>query len=174
VTITPDTKDWTWVLLRPCAECGYDASSVDRAAVAARTRATLPLWRAALARGDAAERPRPDVWSPLEYGCHVRDVFGVFCGRLRLMLAEDDPAFPDWDQDASAVEGRYGEQDPAVVADDLVAGGEALAALFDAVPVDAWERTGRRSNGSEFTVETLALYFLHDVEHHVDDVRALT
>jgi len=29
-----------------------------------------------------------------------------------------------------------------------------------------------RSNGSQFTVETLAVYFLHDVEHHLYDVGA--
>ena len=27
--IEPDTKDWTWVLERPCPECGFDASSVS-------------------------------------------------------------------------------------------------------------------------------------------------
>lgn len=33
-----------------------------------------------------------------------------------------------------------------------------------------WERRGLRSNGSEFTVLTLAQYFLHDVVHHLHDV----
>jgi hypothetical protein len=28
--IVPDTKDWTWVLERPCPECGFDASGVRR------------------------------------------------------------------------------------------------------------------------------------------------
>ncbi|HEY5013683.1 MAG TPA: DinB family protein, partial [Acidimicrobiia bacterium] len=28
--ITPDTKDWTWVLERPCPECGFDASAFAR------------------------------------------------------------------------------------------------------------------------------------------------
>jgi hypothetical protein len=37
---------------------------------------------------------------------------------------------------------------------------------------DAWERRGIRSNGSQFTVATLAVYFLHDVEHHLHDVGA--
>ena len=26
--IVPDDKDWTWVLLRPCPECGFDASTL--------------------------------------------------------------------------------------------------------------------------------------------------
>ena len=25
MSITPDTKDWTWVLERPCPECGFEA-----------------------------------------------------------------------------------------------------------------------------------------------------
>jgi hypothetical protein len=41
---------------------------------------------------------------------------------------------------------------------------------FDTVEGDQWERTGRRSNGSVFTVRTLAVYFLHDVEHHLADI----
>jgi len=29
-SIEPDTKDWTWVLERPCPECGFDATAVRR------------------------------------------------------------------------------------------------------------------------------------------------
>ena len=172
--VEPDTKDWTWVLERPCPQCGFDASLVARAGLGDRTRATLPAYRDALARADAAERPAPGVWSPLEYGCHVRDVFRRFDERLRLMLTEDDPAFENWDQDATALADRYAEQDPAVVSAELLAAGEAIAGRFDALraaPDDVWQRPGRRSNGSRFTVESLGRYFLHDVVHHADDLR---
>ena len=30
MTIVPDEKDWTWVLRRPCPECGLDTSSFAR------------------------------------------------------------------------------------------------------------------------------------------------
>ena len=53
------------------------------------------------------------------------------------------------------------------MADQLAAEAEATAAAFDAVRPDQWERASRRSNGSSFTVRTFAIYFLHDVEHHV-------
>ena len=146
--ITPDTKDWTWVLERPCPECGFDASAVEPAQLGARIRATLPLWPEILSRADATTRPRPEVWSPVEYACHVRDVFRVFDERVRLMLDEDEPQFANWDQDASAIVGRYGEQDPATVVQELLAAGDVIAARFDSVPDDAWARRGRRSNGS--------------------------
>jgi hypothetical protein len=110
------------------------------------------------------------VWSTVEYACHVRDTCRVFRERLQLMLAEEDPVFANWDQDASAVEGDYFAQAPQAVARQLAAEAEATAAAFDAVAPDQLDRPGRRSNGSIFTVETFAVYFLHDVEHHVHDI----
>lgn len=170
--IEPDTKDWTWVLDRPCPECGYDATAVDQHAFGAALRATVPRWTRALARPDARVRPASTTWSPLEYGAHVRDAFRVFDERLRLMLAEDDPLFANWDQDAAALADRYDLQDPLVVAGELAAAAEAIAADFDAVPPDTWRRPGRRSNGSVFTVASLGAYLLHDVAHHLHDVGA--
>jgi hypothetical protein len=175
-TIVPDTKDWTWILREPCPDCGYDASTVDRAELGSRIRASAATWQGVLARPEARARPEPSVWSPLEYACHVRDVHRVFSRRLGAMLAEDGPRFENWDQDATAVEDRYDEQDPATVAGELAEAAETVAAQYDAVPVDddaAWGRPGLRSDGSEFTVETLGRYHLHDTEHHVWDMRAV-
>jgi hypothetical protein len=39
------------------------------------------------------------------------------------------------------------------------------------VPHDGWGRRGTRSNGDVFTVESLGRYHLHDVVHHLWDVR---
>jgi hypothetical protein len=41
---------------------------------------------------------------------------------------------------------------------------------YRSVPEDAWSRRGLRSNGSEFTIATIALYHLHDIAHHAWDV----
>jgi hypothetical protein len=164
----PDDKDWTWVLERPCPECGFDASTVTD--VPTRTRAAVATLRSALAEPDASDRPAPDVWSPLEYACHVRDVCIVFGARLSSMRGTDDPLFVNWDQDETALAERYWEQDPAVVSAELAQEGERVAADFATVRPDEWSRPGRRSNGSVFTVDTLSRYFLHDLEHHAHDV----
>ena len=166
----PDTKDWTWVLDRPCPECGLDTSTIDHDDVPAMLRANAVAWRDVLARDDVRTRPDPDTWSPLEYAAHVRDTCRVYTERLHLMLTQDGPAYPNWDQDATAVADRYGEQDPATVADELVDAGTRLADAFDAVPADAWDRTGARSDGAAFTIETFARYFVHDPIHHLHDV----
>jgi hypothetical protein len=170
--IEPDTKDWTWVLDQGCPECGYAASDLDPTAVGATVRALTPRWVGALSRADARKRPAPSTWSVLEYGAHVRDVHLVFAERLASMLEHDDPLFDDWDQDATALADRYDLQSPAVVAGELTEAADALAGAFDAVTGDEWDRPGRRSNGSVFTVRTIGVYFLHDVVHHLHDVDA--
>ncbi|MCP3988998.1 MAG: DinB family protein, partial [Actinomycetia bacterium] len=122
---TPDRKDWTWVLERTCESCGLDAGQLDRSDMGTRIRANAATWRALLARGSmvAARPPTPPttapVWSALEYGCHVRDVYRRFHDRIGRMLTEDAPSFADWDQNHAAVEGGYGEQDPGRVSYDL-------------------------------------------------------
>ena len=171
-TITPDSKDWTWVLERPCEECGFDSRTVAGPEIGDRVRANTAVWQQVLGRPDVATRPAPGVWSPLEYACHVVDVHRVFEARTALMLAEDDPLFENWDQDATAVAGRYAEQDPATVSGELSGAAAAAAARFDAVTGDEWARTGRRGDGAVFTVESLGRYFVHDWTHHLRDVGA--
>lgn len=169
----PDTKDWTWTLRERCPECGLAAGEVPLDEVANRAYVAAGEWVQILRSSPAvASRPRPDVWSPLEYGAHVRDVYRIFAERLLLMLDEDGPVFANWDQDETAVRERYGEQDPEVVADELEQAATALVAHVAALRPDQLDRTGRRSDGSEFTVVTLLQYFLHDVVHHLWDVTA--
>lgn len=168
--ITPDTKNWTWVLDRPCDECGFDPARVAFRDVPRLVRENAAAWPAELARPGAGTRPDDATWSPLEYGAHVRDVFRVFDARLRLMLAEEAPTFANWDQDATALDDDYAAQQPAVVADELVAAAAVVADAFEAVDDDQLDRVGLRSDGSAFTVDSLARYFVHDPVHHLHDV----
>lgn len=172
MTIKPDDKDWTWVLDQRCDDCGFDTRSIGPAEVAALLRANALAWAHILGADEVelARRPSPDVWSPLEYACHVRDVFRKFGERLALMLTEDDPGFANWDQDAAAVRDGYDKQDPATVAAELRAAAQKLATGFDAVAGEQWQRRGHRSDGARFTVATLARYLAHDPIHHVHDV----
>ena len=170
MAIVPDDKDWTWVLERACPECGFASTDLEPAQLAAAFRVNAAAWRALLDHPLALRRPSEDRWSALEYACHVRDVFRLGSYRLGLMLHEDEPTYPNWDQDATAVAERYGEQAPLVVLDELEEAGAALATLLDAVPRGGWARAGTRSDGARFTVESFARYVLHDPVHHVWDV----
>jgi len=168
--IVPDTKNWTWVIEKPCPECGFDATTFEPGEVAGLIRDNAAAWPAVLERDDVRQRPDDSTWSPLEYSAHVRDVFRLYRFRLALMLTEDDPLYPNWDQDETAVAEKYNEQDPAVVSAELLEAAEDLALAFEAVEGDKWQRPGRRSDGVSFTVASFATYFIHDPIHHLHDV----
>ena len=169
--IVPDGKDWTWVLHRPCPECGFDAATFPGTAAAAEARANAATWQQLLRDPAAAARTRPDRWSVLEYACHVRDVFRICAYRLDRMLTEDGPQYDNWDQDVTAIEDRYAEQDGETVGRAVVEAAEVIAARFETVGGDDWRRTGLRSDGAQFTIETFAQYVIHDPMHHLWDVR---
>jgi len=157
--VTPDTKDWTWVITQPCPDCGLDAASVEYEDIPRRITENAAAWVEVLQRPDVRARPRPQVWSPLASACHVRDVLVLFDQRLQRRLA---------DQDATAVHARYDEQDPAAVAEQIPPAAAQLAHRF--AQVTDRSRAGRRSDGAVFTVDSFARYLLHDPVHHLHDV----
>jgi uncharacterized damage-inducible protein DinB len=171
---TPDDADWTWVLTRPCPDCGFDAAAVEPADVPDLLRDAGRRYAAALARDDVRTRPAEGVWSTLEYACHVRDVCDVMRGRLEQVLAGGGEVvrFADWDQDETAVEQQYWRSDPDVVAREVTKAFGAAATAYALPTGTQWEWPALRSNGSEFTARTLALYFTHDIRHHLWDVNA--
>lgn len=168
--IEPDTKDWTWVLRERCPECGFAAAQHRVEDLPELLRDTTARWTEVLARRDVGERPDPTVWSPLEYACHVRDVHAVFSERVSAILNEDEPRFANWDQDLAAIEGAYADQAPADVDLALIEAAGHVAGLYSTVTESTRDRRGVRSNGSEFTIESLGQYHLHDVVHHLHDV----
>ena len=170
MAITPETKDWTWTITERCADCGYDGPSVDVTNTGNAIRALITGYTEALSAPSATQRPDTTTWSALEYGCHVRDVFRLYEYRLGLMITQDHPTYPNWDQDATAITDRYQEQDPATVAAELSDAGQSLADAFDRVTPEQWSRTGLRSDNRQFSVATFAVYMLHDPFHHLWDI----
>jgi len=168
--VAADDKDWTWVLERTCPECGFAAGGMPLDRAAAWLESAVSTLRAALHTSGARTRPAATIWSPLEYGCHVRDTCDVARERIALVLSRDDPIFANWDQDATALEKRYADQDPQVVAAELDVALSEMLQQIAAVPGDAWNRPARRSDGSRFTLATLVRYLVHDPVHHANDV----
>ncbi|HET7304042.1 MAG TPA: DinB family protein [Segeticoccus sp.] len=170
---TADSSDWTWVLTRPCPDCGFDASRLRPPEVPGILRDAEPRFGAVLERPDVRERPSAGTWSPLEYCCHVRDVCTVMTGRLEQILAGGGALvrFADWDQDEAERARQYWRAEPEQVGPQLAARLDRAADRY-AVPTGGqWAWPALRSNGSRFTAETLAQYFLHEVTHHLWDVR---
>jgi hypothetical protein len=171
MSIIPDDKNWTWVLERPCPDCGFRSDEVDPLAMGPILKAVSGDLVGLLADPRVADRPNDHTWSALEYGCHVRDVYRLYDYRLSLMIETDGAQFPNWDQDQTAIDDRYGEQDPAVAAQELMAASDALTARFATVTAEQLDRTGFRSDGAAFTISSFAKYFVHDPIHHAHDIR---
>ncbi len=160
-----------------CEECGFEYESVGPDDAPEKIRAFGRRYRAPLTRflsgedGDAVVRTRsePTVWSALEYAAHVRDVFAWYDERVRRSLVEDRPSYSGPDADEAAADGRYNEQDPGTVADELAANAERLASTFEAVGDDQWDRVHVRG-GEERSALFTAQRAVHEGNHHLLDI----
>ncbi|GAA0732867.1 DinB family protein [Dactylosporangium roseum] len=156
-----------------CEECGFDYPGVAAGALPERLSAFGPRYATALgAVADPRRRPAARVWSPLEYTCHVRDVFRVQRERLALGLRVDAPEFVPMGRDELAVSAAYNSQDPAVVLRELAAAGDALAAAFAVLDEADLERTGVYPwpERVERTLLWLGRHTVHEGEHHLMDI----
>ncbi len=86
------------------------------------------------------------------------------------MLEVCDPLYPNWDQDATALEERYDDQNPNAVISQLRSNASLLAERLEAISDDDWARKGRRSDGASFTIDSISRYMIHDPIHHLWDV----
>jgi hypothetical protein len=124
--------------------------------------------------GDAdalRRRPSADVWSPLEYACHVRDVFLTLRERVLLALWKPTPVFAPMGRDERVVLDRYVEQVPADVARQLTDAASMLAFLLEGLTAEQWGRTCIYGfpEPAERTVEWVAVHAVHEGEHHLAD-----
>lgn len=172
--IEGDTKDWTWVLERPCPECGFDPATVHPDSIPRIIVEASARFANALERPDAGVRTRPGAWSVTEYGQHVADVLEVMTNRLGLILESEGEGarFDDWDQDAAAVEKEYFKANTHVTAILIKERAAAAVEAWGNPEGAQWDWPGVRSNGAEFTARSLGAYLVHDLLHHLHDVDA--
>lgn len=165
-------RDWTRSQFEACPDCGADASAIPDDQLGATLLREVATWGRVMAAADphgVRVRPAPDVWSALEYACHVRDLLPVMGERIGRMLAEDDPALGWWDHEAAAIEDRYNDQVPVLVIEAMTANARSFAARLAGVAAAEWERAAERRPGERFTVRGIARFVLHEVIHHRDD-----
>ncbi len=157
-----------------CPQCGF-SYNMDRAEVLPWLRSDTNAFVETFARFDdtaARHRPAPDVWSALEYACHVRDVLRVQRERIVQAQRQHEPAFAPMRRDERVVEDRYNEQDPAHVAAEITDAGNALAELLESLDGAGWSRTGVYNFPTPQlrTVEWIAIHTVHELLHHRVDI----
>ena len=159
-----------------CEVCGFAWDVIDPDEVAGGVREATSAMADVLVdhAAVAPERAAPDRWSPVEYGCHVRDVLGNVRDRIILALVEDNPTPHPMFGTPRVDLGLYARDLPAVTARDLVSAGDLFARTMECLP----ERAGRRTmfygwpRAATRPVDWVAAQVLHECRHHLDDVRS--
>lgn len=160
-----------------CDECGFTYDDVAVTDLPARVLGDVAPYRAAVLEAETAgvvrQRPTPEVWSPLEYACHMRDVLVVQRERLQRALDEERPEFASMGPDQRAVDDDYNGQDPAFVLDELDVAATAFAERLATLAPDDWDRTGVYGVAGigERDVAWIGRHTLHEVVHHLMDIR---
>ena len=115
-------------------------------------------------------RPAPGVWSPLEYACHVRDVYDVYHTRVRRTLTEHEPTLEPMRNDERAERYAYNQQPLAAVLLDLEHNADRFAALTSEISEPQWSRLAVRLPQERRTVRWMVRQAAHEGLHHLHDI----
>jgi len=124
--------------------------------------------------GSAADvRSLPDVWSPLEYAGHVRDVLLNLRDRLVVGLNEDNPLCKGLFGTPRIELGLYRGDSPDLVAQELQTAASLFARTWERIPEDLRSRTMVYGYPrlADRSLTWVAAQALHEVEHHLEDVK---
>lgn len=158
-----------------CAGCGFEYD-LDRAPAAAAEIVAGAVELATILCDPAADvrrRRAPEVWSPLEYGCHVRDVLLVQRERVLEARRTDRPSFSAMGREERVGHDGYGDQDPVAVSRQLQDAAQLFANVLDRLTAAEWDRTVVYGYPAEVerTLRWVAVHTVHEVQHHLQDVR---
>jgi hypothetical protein len=158
-----------------CEECGfeYDLGEAETAAPAVLEGVDKLAAMLSGSPADLRRRPEPETWSPLEYGCHVRDVLLVQRERVLAARRVDRPSFDVMGRDERVEHDGYADQEPGDVARQLTDAGRLFANVVSRLGPEDWERTALYPypEPSERSLRWVAIHSLHEVRHHLLDVR---
>jgi DNA segregation ATPase FtsK/SpoIIIE, S-DNA-T family len=161
-----------------CEQCGFRYESLAVADIAGRLRDGPEGYRLALTSTFPERillRPRPDVWSALEYACHVRDVLLVQRDRAILAQVEDRPSFARMHREERVALCRYNDQGVDDVLAQLKMAGALCALVFSRLDDVALSRrlVYNWPDAAERDLAWLGRHTVHEVEHHLQDVDAV-
>jgi hypothetical protein len=157
-----------------CDECGfeYDLDWAESAGEA--------IVRDVAALAETLRSPDVDVrtrrtaqtWSPLEYGCHLRDMLLVQRERVLLARRQERPSLQPMGRDERVEHDGYADQDVAAVARQLVDAAGLFANVLARLDGSDWERTVLYNypHLAERSLRWVAVHTLHEVRHHTLDV----
>lgn len=161
--------------MESCEVCGFVWDEIALEQIEPRLRVALVRYHSLLRASDSSvtTRPKPEVWSALEYSAHMRDVLLVIRERAILAAIEDHPAPRPMHRDHRVAMGLYGQESAAAVAQELATAVDLLTRAFAALPDDAWARPLTYGDpGVDRTILWMGAQAVHEMEHHLSDAEA--
>jgi len=157
-----------------CDECGFEHALADAQEVGPAIVDGIAEIAGVVQAGGPNVRSRrePDVWSPVEYAAHLRDVLLVQRERVLAARRVDRPTFDPMGRDERVGHDGYAEQDPQDVARQLTDAAAMFANdLARMAPAD-WDRTVMYNYPKtwERSLRWVAVHTLHEVRHHRLDI----
>jgi hypothetical protein len=157
-----------------CPQCGfvYDLTQAAAAGEALNERVSAAVAILGDREVDVRSRRQPAVWSPLEYGCHLRDMLLVQRERVLAALRVDRPDCTAMGRDERVVHDGYADQEPIDVARQLADAAQMFGNVLGRLSDDDWNRTllYHFPETSERSLRWVAMHTLHEAQHHLDDI----
>ncbi|HVE91434.1 MAG TPA: 2'-5' RNA ligase family protein [Actinomycetota bacterium] len=156
-----------------CPECGFDWATPEDALASRLDTITAGFDRAIslVPEHELRERPQPNVWSPLEYAGHARDVLAWFEHRVRRVLDEDRPQLTSVGWSRATDERQYHLEAANQILAGLASAASSLRNLLGSLTSDQWQRVGVGTEGHDRDVVMLARRAVHEAQHHLHDVQ---
>ncbi|MEU9923861.1 DinB family protein [Streptomyces griseoluteus] len=172
-TRTPSPLGRAPAPLPDCRHCGFRSLLISHDTIADTLRTYTAAWQDVLRDpGLGGRRAGVPSWTPLEYGCHVRDMCLLFHTRLDAILGQSGIA-STWslgtESGASAdcpdSAPRYQDEEPRHVAEELGRAADALTRRLAQLTADDWQRDDPRLGDPRLTVDFFTRHLLHDIVH---------
>jgi uncharacterized damage-inducible protein DinB len=140
----------------------------------ARTADDLAAAVAGHSQAALTARPSAEAWSATEVVCHLRDIEEFYLGRIKLILANQEPTLVLLDPDRWAKDRQYRRNDLAeALATFREARAETLAFLAG-LAADQWERRATHPIRGPITVRNIVHSMAkHDQVHLAQLERAI-
>lgn len=162
-----------------CAECGFDYDAgelhpVVTTLVRQAAEAGMKLTSAAADPGPefVRMRPEPEVWSAIEYACHVRDVLEVQRKRIAQALVEYRPTWAPMDRKGRVSQEKYELQDPNQVAVAIIRFAQEFGAAAKALTPEQQQLRGLYNYPVVMprTLDWVIRHTAHEIQHHSHDI----
>lgn len=166
-------------VMERCDGCGYTYDEVATGEIADILRGLCAQYVEVLSRAgreeDLRARPEPQVWSAVEYACHVRDVLLIQRDRVILALVEDNPSFPRMYRDERVALTGYRPESLQEIIEELNVAANLFARLFEGLSVEQMNRPCIYNfpSATERDVGWLGRHTVHETKHHLSDVNSV-